>query len=87
MPEHSHEFVETYDGLVGYGADRTTDEATIMVYLQKFSDDALLQALVPRLSDAELGEVFDFVNRLMMNHFTEDEYHRFFLKDNHHHGA
>lgn len=85
MAIHSHEFVETYDGLVGYGADRATDEATIKVYLQKFSDDALLDQLVRRLSDDELNEVFEFVNRLMFAHLSEDEYHRLFLKDDHHH--
>ncbi len=84
MPIHTHEFVETYDGLVGFGADRATDEATIRVYLQKFSDDALLDHIVNRLTDAELAEIFDLVNRLMVAHFTEAEYHRLFLKDNHH---
>ena len=48
---HSHTFVEHYEGLVGFGFDRETDEKSLMVYLQKFSDDALLAALVPRLSD------------------------------------
>ena len=84
MPTHSHEFVERYDGLVGFGADRITDEATVMVYLQKFSDDALLERIVGRLSDEELSEIFDLINRLMHAHFTEDEYHRLFLKDHHH---
>ncbi|MFH1984515.1 MAG: cytoplasmic protein [Pseudomonadota bacterium] len=85
MSTHSHEFVEHYDGLVGFGADRPTDEATVMVYLQKFSDDTLLRHLIGRLTDGELSEVFDLVNRLMVAHFTEEEYHRLFLKDDHHH--
>lgn len=84
MSTHSHEFVENYDGLVGFGADRDTDEATVMVYLQKFSDDSLLQNLIRRLSDEELAEIFDLVNRLMVTHFTEEEYHGLFLKDDHH---
>lgn len=87
MSTHSHQFVAQYDGLVGFGADRATDEATVMVYLQKFSDDDLLKHIVSRLSDAELAEIFDLVNRLMVTHFTEDEYHRLFLKDDHHHSA
>jgi hypothetical protein len=85
MANHSHEFVEKYDGLVGFGADRATDEATVMVYLQKFSDDHLLEHIIGRLTDAELAEIFDFINRLMVAHFTEDEYHRFFLRDDHPH--
>ncbi len=36
MNIHSHEFVENYDELVGFGLDRGTDEKTIIFYLQKF---------------------------------------------------
>ena len=36
MATHSHNFVETYKGMVGIGADRDTDEKTIIFYLQKF---------------------------------------------------
>ena len=84
MADHSHEFVETYDGLVGFGADRRTDECTIIYYLQKFSDDRLMKQLVGRLTDAELEEIFNLVNRLLKAHLTEPEYHRLFLKDDHH---
>ena len=83
MGSHSHLFVERYDGLVGFGADRETDENTVRVYLQKFSDDAFMDTLIPRLSDEELAEVFDGMNRLMVRHLNESEYHRQFLKDDH----
>ncbi len=39
MALHSHDFIESYDGLVGFGLNRETDENTIIYYLQKFSDD------------------------------------------------
>ena len=78
---HSHTFVEHYEGLVGFGFDRETDEKSLMVYLQKFSDDALLAALVPRLSDDEIQEAFDLVSRLIRTHLKDEEYHRLFLKD------
>ncbi len=81
MPRHTHRFVETYTGLVGFGLDRPTDENTLAVYLQKFSDDALLKLLLPRLSAAELTEIFDLINRLMRRHMSEEEYHRLFLKE------
>jgi hypothetical protein len=81
MPRHSHRFVDTYTGLVGFGLDRSTDENTLAVYLQKFSDDALMKVLLPRLSRAELAEAFELLNRLMRSHLSEDEYHRLFLKD------
>ena len=81
MALHSHSFVETYQGLVGFGLDRETDEKTVMVYLQKFSDDALLETIVKRMSNEELEEVFLFVSRLLKDHLTEPEYHRLFLKE------
>jgi hypothetical protein len=80
MGRHKHEFVESYNGMVGYGMDRETDEATIQVYLQKFSDDEMMRTILPRLSDHELGEVFDLVSRLMHRHLKEREYHKLFLK-------
>jgi hypothetical protein len=84
MARHTHQFVEDYTGLVGYGLDRETDESTLIYYLQKFSDDAVMSALIKRLDDRELAELFDGINRLMRRHFTEAEYHRLFLKDEGH---
>jgi hypothetical protein len=49
MGTHSHNFVETYKGMLGIGADRDTDEKTVIFYLQKFSDDKFMQTLIPRL--------------------------------------
>jgi hypothetical protein len=81
MPKHTHQFIERYEGLVGFGLDRETDENTLICYLQKFSDDAVMNAIIKRLEDPEMAEVFDLVNRLLRRHFSEAEYHRLFLKD------
>ncbi|CAB5079953.1 hypothetical protein D3OALGA1CA_86 [Olavius algarvensis associated proteobacterium Delta 3] len=81
MAQHSHEFVETYDDLIGFGLDRTTDENTLIVYLQKFSDDALVQKLVPRMTDDELEALFHLMNRMMRKYLSDSEYHRLFLKE------
>ena len=86
MPTHKHNFVETYQGLVGYGADRETDENTVMYYLQKFSDDSFMAMMAKRMTDAELLEIFELINRLLRKHLTESEYHKLFLKDDHEHG-
>ena len=80
---HTHNFVETYLGLVGYGADRKTDENTLIYYLQKFSDDKFMALIAERMSDEEMLELFNMVNRLLKNHLTEAEYHKQFLKDGH----
>lgn len=81
MPRHSHDFVENYTGLVGFGLDRATDEATVRVYVQKLGDDALMERLLPRLADADLEKVFEFVSDLLRRHLKEEEYHALFLKD------
>jgi len=83
MKKHSHDFVEIYSGLVGFGAGRETDEQTVVYCLQKFSDDALIQTLVRRMTDGELEEIFDLINRLLRKYLKETEYHQLFLKDDH----
>ena len=55
MEKHSHRHVETYEGLVGFGLDRKTDEASFVSYLQQFSDDELLMTRrIPGGSDEQL---------------------------------
>ena len=80
---HTHNFVENYQGLVGYGADRQTDENTIIYYLQKCSEDGLMATLTTRMTDGELEEIFNLINRLLKNHLTDSEYHNLFLKEDH----
>ena len=81
MAKHSHNHVETYDGLIGFGLDRETDENTVIYYLQKFSDDELIRAIIKKLSADELEEIFSMLTRLLKNHLTNKEYHTLFLKD------
>lgn len=81
MTRHRHQFVETYDGLVGFGLDRTLDENTLICYLQKFSDDDLMGLIRGRLTQADMEELFDLITRLLKTYLTEPEYHRYFLKD------
>ena len=78
---HTHNFVNDYNGLIGFGLDRETDEKSLMVYLQKFSDDLFLKALVPRLSDQDMEEILDLIHRLLKKHLKEQEYHQLFLKE------
>jgi TorA maturation chaperone TorD len=83
MSKHTHNFVESYQGLVGYGADRETDEHTLIFYMQKFSDDRFMSLITKRMTDEEMLELFDLLNRLLRSHLTEAEYHELFLKDEH----
>ena len=83
MATHSHDFVESYNGLVGFGSNRNTDENTIIYYLQKFSDDQLMKTIIKRLPDEELSEIFSLITRLLKKHLNSSEYHQFFLKEAH----
>ena len=81
MTIHSHRFVEIFNGFLGFGYDRATDEKTIMYYLQKFSDDRHLETIIPRLTGDELSQLFEMLSKLMKNHLSDSEYHHLFLKD------
>jgi hypothetical protein len=81
MNQHTHRFVESYQGPVGFGLSRETDEASLIVYLQKFSDDRLMDAIRTRLSDQEIGQIADLIADLLRRHLTHDEYHRLFIRD------
>ncbi len=81
MAKHSHHFVETFDGFLGFGMDRETDENTVFAYLQKFSDDDLMKAILNKMSDEDLSALFEIVARMLKKYLNEDEYHRLFLKD------
>lgn len=81
MANHSHLFVENYDGLVGFGYDRGTNENTIIYYLQKFSDDTLMKTIVKKFSDEELEQIFNMITGLLKKYLNDAEYHALFLKD------
>jgi hypothetical protein len=81
MAGHSHTFVENHTGMLCFGASRSQDEATLICCLQKFSDDQVMEALVPRLSDEDREHIFNMLTGVLKKYFSEDEYHRLFLKD------
>jgi hypothetical protein len=73
--------VETYGGPVAFGLTRDVDEASLIVYLQKFSDDRLLEVLKGRLSEDEIRKTVDWIVTLLRAHLSNEEYHRLFLRD------
>jgi hypothetical protein len=81
METHHHKFVETYAGPVGFGLERKLDECTLIVYLQKFSDDDLMDLIRKRMSQEDMEELFNLISRLLKRYLTEEEYHRYFVKD------
>jgi len=81
MPQHSHRFVEEYEGLVGFGMDRKTNGDTLTYILQKFSDDENMALIKDRMSDSDMETLFDLLTGLLKRYLSEEEYHRVFLKD------
>ena len=81
MRRYQHEFVETYEGMMAFGYSREEDERSLIAFLQKFSDDDLMELLSGRLSDSEIEALVDYLTGLMKKHLSEEEYHRYFLKD------
>jgi hypothetical protein len=81
MTKHSHRFVETFDGIAGYGLDRQSDEDTVQLYLQKFSDDDLMKTILKKMTDDDLAEIFEIVSKMLKKYLTEPEYHQLFLKE------
>lgn len=81
MEKYSHHFVNNYQGLVAFGLDRKTDIDSIIVFLQRFSDDQMARLIAERMSQDEINELFDYLMGLMKSKLSEEEYHRFFLKD------
>ena len=81
MSKHSHRFVEEYDGFEGFGFSREVDEATIICYLQRFSDDEVMALLRERMSNADMEVIFDLITRLIKEYLEDEEYHRCFLKE------
>jgi len=81
MDKHSHKFVEEYDGLVGFGLDRETDGYTLTYYLQKFSDDELMEVMRQRMTPQDMEALFNMVGSLLKKYLTDEEYHTLFLKE------
>ena len=81
MAKHSHRFVEEYDGFLGFGLNREVDGKTLTCYLQKFSDDQLMTLLRSRMSSEDMDTLSDLLIHLMKKYLTDEEYHRYFLKD------
>ena len=81
MSKYNHRFIEEYDGFEGFGFSRDVDEATITCYLQRFSDDDLMAVLCSRMTGEDMGALFDYITRLLKQYLKDEEYHKYFLKD------
>ena len=64
-----------------FGFDRATDEQSLMLFLQRFTDKNLMGVLLPRLQDEDISATVDFLTAVMQKHLSEKEYHSLFLAE------
>lgn len=81
--QHSHEFVKNYEDPV-FGLTRKQNEEAVWYYLQKLSEDEFMKLILPKLKDDELEYLHNIIFTLLKNNISEDEYHKYFLKDGTH---
>jgi hypothetical protein len=62
-----------------FGLNRQTDEQSLTHFIHRFASPAVLETLIPRMTDSEITEILDFLSKIMANHFQENEYHTLFL--------
>lgn len=62
-----------------FGLNRQTDEQSLDHFIRRFASPAVLETLIPRMTDEEITETLDFLNKIMGKHFKESEYHSLFL--------
>ena len=66
---------------IAFGFDRATDERSFVMFMERFIDKKLLEALLPRLHDEDILAMVDLLTGIMHKHFSEKEYHSLFLAE------
>jgi len=51
------------------------------MFLQRFTEDAVLDIIIPRLEDEELIEIVENLNHILHRHLNKKEYHYLFLDE------
>jgi len=67
-----------------FGLDRKLDEQSLALFLRLFSQDNLLDALIPRLKGDEIMDLVQQLTELLHKYLAEKEYHELFLGDEDH---
>lgn len=64
-----------------FGLNRATDEQSLRIFLEKCTEDSVLDVIVPRLSDKDLSDIVSFFTGVLRRHLSKKEYHRLFLEE------
>ncbi len=62
-----------------FGLDPENDKRSLILFLQKFAQPALLETVINRCDAKDISSVLDLISNLMRKHLNDQEYHRLFL--------
>lgn len=68
-----------------FGLTKELDQQSLATFLQLCGRPQFSKEFSARLSSEEIIELVDHVMKLLRTHLNENEYHRLFLGDSHHH--
>ena len=68
-----------------FGLTKELDQQSLFTFLQLCGRPEFAKEFSTRLTSDEIIELADHVMKLLKNHLNENEYHRLFLNDPHHH--
>ena len=69
---------------VCFGLNRELDEQSLALFLRLFTQEQLLETLIPRLEEEEITRLVQELTALLHKHLAEKEYHELFLGDKAH---
>ncbi len=64
-----------------FGFDRGTDEQSLVIFLEQFTNKKLLNTLIPRMEDEDISALVSSITQLLRKHLKEKEYHQLFLEE------
>lgn len=68
-----------------FGLTEEMDRESLCTFLQLCGRPEFAEEFSSRLNSDEITEIVDHLMKLLRDHLNENEYHRLFLNDPHHH--
>lgn len=68
-----------------FGLTEELDRQSLATFLELSGQGDFCKLFAERLSSEEIIPLVDYFMNLLRKHFSENEYHRIFLGDSHHH--
>jgi len=68
-----------------FGLSEEVDQQSLATFLRLGGQEEFSRLFAARLASDEILQLVDLFMSLLRKHLSEDEYHRIFLGDSHHH--